>query len=80
MTPIPHGSLLSVEVVLEDPEERFIDRTGDPDLSRYPKDTFWIFSACLEDFGNHHDLCLEDTKLRRGFLGHCICRCHHVAP
>lgn len=83
MNPIPPGSLLSVEVVIDDTEERFTSL--DPDLSSYPKDMFWVFSACEEEWGNRHDLCPGDTKLRRGFSGHCVCGCHrgdtiHAAP
>ncbi len=42
----------------------------------YPHDFYWIFSGCLEDWGNDHSVCPGDVKLRKGFRGHCVCGCH----
>jgi hypothetical protein len=46
------------------------------DAERYPKDFYWLFSGCDETWGNQHDLCAGDVKLRNGFRGHCVCGCH----
>jgi len=42
----------------------------------YPLDYYWIFTACDEDYGNNHTLCLEDFKIRQKYNGHCVCACH----
>ena len=43
---------------------------------QYPKDYYWIFSACLDEWGNNHSICPADSSIRKGFSGHCICGCH----
>jgi len=66
-----------VEVRVDDLEGR--DEFGLIDVRYpivYPKDFYWLFSGCDEEWGNNHRLCPADVRLRKGFRGHCVCGCH----
>jgi len=60
----------SVNVEINNPEK------GYNFVEDYPLDYYWIFTACDEEWGNNHVLCLEDYKFRDKYNGHCVCGCH----
>ncbi len=64
---------MKLEAVAVTIEEDFIAHRVPED---YPKDLYWVFSGCDEEWGNDHRVCPADVKLRKGFRGHCVCGCH----